>query len=144
GWPGGGDERHAVAGKALSAAPAPPVAPYMSPEQLQGIPVDHRTDIFSFGVILFEMLTGRRPFTGTTLAALSKEILLTPPPPPSALNWDLPADFDGILGRALAKKPDDRYQAAATLAAELRSVTAILDVRSGHAEPTTAVVAHLQ
>jgi serine/threonine protein kinase len=141
-WTAGGHERETVARKALTSAPAPPTAAYMSPEQLQGHPLDQRTDIFSFGVVLFEMLTGRRPFTGTTLAALSKDILLTAAPPPSALNWDLQPDFDAIVAKALAKKPDERYEAAATLAAELRSVAAILDVRSGEAEPASVVVAH--
>ena len=141
-WTAGGTERNALARAAHTAAAAPATAAYMSPEQFQGQPVDHRTDIFSFGVVLFETLTGRRPFTGTTLAAVSKEILLTPPPPASALNWDLQADFDAILARSLAKKPDDRYEAAATLAAELRSVAAMLDVRSGEAEPASVVSIH--
>jgi serine/threonine protein kinase len=136
-WTKGGAERQAAAAAAFTGHSVPAAAAYMSPEQLKGLPVDHRTDIFSFGVVLFEMLTGRRPFAGLTLAALSKEILLSNPPLPSALNWELRPDFDAILGRALAKKPDDRYEAAATLAAELRSVAAILDVRSGEAEPVS-------
>jgi serine/threonine protein kinase len=136
-WTRGGAERQAVAAAAFSGQAVPAAAAYMSPEQLKGLPIDHRTDIFSFGVVLFEILTGRRPFTGLTLAALSKEILLSSPPMPSALNWELRPDFDAILGRALAKKPEDRYDAAAALAAELRSVAAILDVRSGEAEPAS-------
>jgi len=139
-WTTGGAERRAIAAAAFTGQRVPAAAAYMSPEQLQGLPVDHRSDIFSFGVVLFEMLTARRPFTGLTLAALSKEILLSNPPTPSALNWELRPDFDAILGRALAKKPADRYEAAATLAAELRSVAAILDVRSGEAEPASVVV----
>jgi eukaryotic-like serine/threonine-protein kinase len=139
----GGAERDAAAGGRADGPVATTIA-YMSPEQIQGQPVDQRTDIFSFGVVLFEMLTGRRPFMGTTLPALSKEIVHTPAPPPSALNPDLRKDFDAILVRALAKKPEDRYEAAATLAAELRSVAAILDVRSGEAEPTSVVPVRAQ
>ena len=107
------------------------VSAYRSPEQLQDLPIDHRTDIFSFGVVLFEMLTGRRPFNGTS------ETLSSRTPVPGAFNAALRPDFDAILARALARTPADRYQAAATLAAELRSVAAMLDVRSGDAEPAT-------
>jgi eukaryotic-like serine/threonine-protein kinase len=108
------------------------ISAYKSPEQLEHLSLDHRTDIFSFGVVLFEMLTGRRPFNGTG------ETLSSPAPVASAVNPALRPDFDVIVARALAKKPDDRYEAAATLAAELRSVAAMLDVRSGEAEPATA------
>ncbi len=139
-WTNGGAARQAIAQKAHTAAPAPDIAAYLSPEQLQGRPLDYRSDIFSFGVVLFEMLTGRRAFAGLTLAAVSKEILLSTAPPPSALNWDLQTDFDPIVARMLAKKPDERYEAAATAAAELRSVAAMLDVRSGEAEPASVVV----
>jgi eukaryotic-like serine/threonine-protein kinase len=118
-WTGGGDIGRA----------------YKSPEQLQQLPVDYRTDIFSFGVILFEMLTGRRPFSDAT-AILSAPALV-----PSAVKQGLRPDFDPIVTRALAARPDERFEAAATLAAELRSVAAILDVRSGEAEPASVAPA---
>jgi serine/threonine protein kinase len=108
---------------------------YKSPEQLQQRPVDYRTDIFSFGVVLFEMLTGRRPFDDAT-AILSSSARV-----PSAVKAGLRPDFDAIVTRALAASPDQRFEAAATLAAELRSVAAILDVRSGEAEPASAAPA---
>jgi eukaryotic-like serine/threonine-protein kinase len=137
-WTRGGAARAAAAANAQAATEPPRTALYMSPEQLLGEPADRRTDIFSFGVVLFEMLTGRRPFGGATLAALSKDILVAPAPAPSAFNSDLRTDLDGIVARALAKNPHDRYEAA-TLAAELRSVAAMLDVRSGDIQPRDVV-----
>jgi eukaryotic-like serine/threonine-protein kinase len=109
---------------------------YKSPEQLQHLPLDYRADIFSFGVVLFEMLTGRRPFTDARATPASTA------PAPSAVHPGLRSDFDAIVARALAAKPDDRYEAAATLAAELRSIAAMLDVRSGETEPATVAPGH--
>jgi TolB-like protein len=111
---------------------------YMSPEQALGEKVDHRTDIFSLGVVLFEMLTGKLPFTGVTSAALALQIVQAPAPTLSSMNRSLPKELEPILGRALAKSLDQRYESAATLAAELRSVGAILDVRSDAAPPSVA------
>lgn len=113
---------------------------YMSPEQAAGGAVDERTDIFSLGIVIFEMLTGRNPFArpGAGLLAASA-IVRDPVPPPSEINSDLPPELDQILGRALAKEPDARYQSAATMAAELRSLAAILDVRSGDSQPASLV-----
>jgi TolB-like protein len=109
---------------------------YMSPEQASGEPLDERSDIFSLGIVIFEMLTGRNPFmkTGGGLNAVTS-ILRDEAPVPSALNRDVPKEVDSILARALAKKKDDRYATAVTLAAELRALAAILDVRSGASEP---------
>ena len=110
------------------------IVAYLSPEQAIGEPVDHRTDLFSLGVILFEMLTGRLPFedraTGATVARMAQEA----PPAPSSINRDVPRELDAIVRRALARKPDDRYQSAAALAAELRSVAALVDTRGGERE----------
>jgi TolB-like protein len=103
---------------------------YMSPEQALGERVDHRTDIFSLGIVIFEMLTGKLPFTGATSTALALQIVSAPAPVPSAVNPSLPVEFDAIVGRAMAKSIDQRYDAAVSLAAELRSLGAILDVRS--------------
>jgi eukaryotic-like serine/threonine-protein kinase len=94
---------------------------YMSPEQVRGEEVDGRSDIFSLGVVLWEMLTGRRPFSGEspvdTLSAILRE---EPPPDPAVAS--LPPDFERILRRSLEKRPEDRYQSAAELARDLHSV----------------------
>src|SRR5471032_2331099 len=103
---------------------------YMSPEQALGERVDHRTDIFSLGIVIFEMLTGRLPFSGTTSTALALQIVQAAAPVPSTVNASLPAELDPIVAKAMAKSLDQRYDSAVTLAAELRSVGAILDVRS--------------
>jgi TolB-like protein/predicted Ser/Thr protein kinase len=108
---------------------------YMSPEQALGERVDHRTDIFSLGIVLFEMLTGKLPFNGATPTALSLQIVQAPAPRPSAINRDLPAELDEVVLKTLAKSFDQRYESAATLAAELRTVAAILDVRAARVEP---------
>ena len=116
---------------------------YMSPEQALGEQVDHRTDIFSFGVVIFEMLTGRMPFSGSTSTALALQIVQAPAPVPSTLIKSLPTELDAIVSKALAKSLDQRYGSAASLAAELRSVAAILDVRSDVSEASGAAVAAL-
>ncbi len=110
----------------------------MSPEQALGEEVDQRTDIFSLGLVLFEMLTGGSPFGASPPAAMAVQIAQAPVPAPSAVNPSLPRELDAIVAKALAKSLDRRYEAAATLAAELRSIGAILDVRSETAEPVTA------
>jgi hypothetical protein len=100
-----------------------------------GEEADQRTDIFSLGVVLFEMLAGTPPFDGATATAVAVQILQAQPQTPSALDRTLPAELDAIVLKMLAKSLDQRYEAAATAAAELRSVAAILDVRDGVAEP---------
>jgi serine/threonine-protein kinase len=126
----------ALAGPAPSSAAVSVVA-YMSPEQVAGQAIDHRTDLFSLGVVLFEMLTGRPPFSASTPAALAIQIQQRSCPLLSAINRSLPAELDGIASRALATRLEDRYQSAATMAAELRAVAAALDVRSRSREPAT-------
>src|SRR5207253_545602 len=101
--------------------------------------VDHRTDIFSLGIVLFEMLTGRLPFAGATPTAVGMQIIQAPAPAPSAVNKSLPHEIDTVVAKALAKSLDKRYESAATFAAELRAVGAILDVRSSASEPATHV-----
>lgn len=95
---------------------------YMSPEQIAGQQADGRSDIFSLGTVLYEMLTGRPPFSGDNLNAILYQVLNSAPPPPSSHNAGLPAGFDRIVARALEKDPEKRYQDAAQMAADLRQV----------------------
>ncbi len=130
-WTGGGAGRDQAATMvATGAGTTLGTVAYMSPEQALGERVDHRTDIFSLGIVLFEMLTGKQPFSGTTSTALALQIVQAPAPAPSSVNTSLPRELDPIVARALAKSLDQRYESAATLGAELRTVAAILDVRS--------------
>ena len=94
---------------------------YMSPEQIAGQKADGRSDIFSLGALLYEMLTGHPPFSGDNLNAVLYQVLNSVPPLPSSCNPRLPASFDRIVARALAKDPDKRYQTAAEMAADLRN-----------------------
>ncbi|PYR60040.1 MAG: hypothetical protein DMF91_13180 [Acidobacteria bacterium] len=129
-WTAGGAERETAATMlATSAGTTLGTVAYMSPEQAIGEPVDHRTDIFSLGIVLFEMLTGRLPFTGSTPTALALQIVRADAPPPTAVNPSLPRELDAVVAKALAKSFEARYQSAATFGAELRSIGAILDVR---------------
>jgi serine/threonine protein kinase len=82
---------------------------YMSPEQAIGDPVDARSDVFSFGVILYEMLAGQLPFGGTTLSEVLRELHFSDPPPIEALRPDVPAAMRNIATKALAKKPAARF-----------------------------------
>ena len=85
---------------------------YMSPEQIQGNPLDRRSDVFSAGIILYEFLTSRKPFAGAGTWAIAKKILADDPEPPSTLNPDVPRLIDGVVAKALAKKVGERYQNA--------------------------------
>ncbi len=97
---------------------------YMSPEQISGRPVDGRADLFSLGVVLFEMVTGRRPFEGPDLTSLACQILQAPHPPLASLCRGLPRGLELVCARALAKDPADRYRTAAEMAADLRALAA--------------------
>ncbi len=92
---------------------------YIAPELLQGKSVDRRCDIFSVGVVIYELLTGRRPFKGENLTSLIYSIINDNPPPPSSINDNLPLIFDHIVDKALKKNPTDRYQKASDLKAVL-------------------------
>jgi len=94
---------------------------YMSPEQVAGRRVDHRADIFSLGVVLYELAAGEPPFSAPNMAQLMQQISIATPPPPSTVNPAVPAMLDLILARALEKEPDARYQSAAEFAADLRA-----------------------
>ncbi len=92
---------------------------YLSPEQIEARKQDGRSDLFSLGIVLYEMITGIRPFAGNSLGEVCAQILTASPVPPSKLNPRLPAAFDRILARCLAKNPDERYQSGNDLARAL-------------------------
>ena len=94
---------------------------YMSPEQVEGKPIDHRSDIFSLGVVMYEAVTGRRPFLGDSGPALMSAILRDAPPSVCDFRADLPASVGRLIARCLEKSPGERYQGAAELLRELRA-----------------------
>jgi len=100
---------------------------YMSPEQVVGKRAEPRSDLFSLGVILYEMLAGKPPFTGEDINSMMFQILNLTPPPPGSLNPQVPEMLDLIVARALAKSPDERYQDAHALAADLKDCRKRLD-----------------
>ncbi len=91
---------------------------YMSPEQFMGQTVDNRSDIYSAGVVLYQMLTGEKPFTGS-LTSIMHKVMKTIPEPPSALNLRVTGAFDAVVAKAMAKRPDDRYETAKAFAEAL-------------------------
>jgi tRNA A-37 threonylcarbamoyl transferase component Bud32 len=93
---------------------------YMSPEQFMGQTVDGRSDLFSAGVILYQFLTGDKPFTGT-LTTIMHKVLKEDPPAPSELNVQVPRPFDALVSQALSKRPEDRFQNAQAFAAAIDS-----------------------
>jgi serine/threonine-protein kinase len=94
---------------------------YMSPEQIQSQPIDPRSDIFSFGVVLYQMLTGKLPFNSDNVNSLWFKIINEEPPKPSSLNPEITDMLDHIVAKCLAKKPEDRYLNAHELASDLHS-----------------------
>jgi serine/threonine protein kinase/predicted ATPase len=104
---------------------------YMSPEQARGEELDPRSDLFSLGCVLYEAATGVRPFRGTSVQEILREVVSGHPPPPSSLRPELPSGWDSILQRAMAKDRQRRYQSAADL------LTAIEELRNVPAQQTT-------
>ena len=92
---------------------------YMSPEQIRGLPLDGRTDVYSLGVVLFELLVGHHPFPERTLADLARAILERPAPEPAALCPQVPAELSEVVARCLEKRPEDRFGSGRDLVAAL-------------------------
>ena len=115
---------------------------YMSPEQIMGLPVDGRSDLFSAGVILYQFLTGERPFAGSTATTTMQKVLKEDPLAPSTLNVQLPPALDAVVRKALAKRMEDRFQTAQEFADALDTAarattgTAAAKAPSTQTEPT--------
>ncbi|MDT4896344.1 MAG: eukaryotic-like serine/threonine-protein kinase [Acidobacteriota bacterium] len=114
---------------------------YLSPEQARGAPVDARSDIFALGAVLYECLTGRPAFSGATVVEIAAQVMLGDPKPPSEINSKIPPELERITLKALAKKPEMRYQSAAELIADLEAVRDSLK-ELGHAPATQVARAH--
>jgi serine/threonine-protein kinase len=111
---------------------------YMSPEQVVGKVTDQRSDIFSLGIMLYEMLTGRAPFTGENINAIMYQTLNAVPPQPSSLNPAVPEMLNFIVAKALVKEMEDRYQSARELANDLRACRASVRGQAPIAAPVSS------
>ncbi len=116
-------------------------AQYLSPEQARGSQVDQTSDVYSVGVVLYELLTGQVPFTGDTPLEIAMKHLSEIPKPPSELRPDVPHDLDMVVLRALAKDPSERYQSAEEMDADLERILQGLPVGEETASAATAVLA---
>jgi eukaryotic-like serine/threonine-protein kinase len=103
---------------------------YMSPEQARGLKVDHRTDIFSLGVMLYEMIAGRRPFEGATMSDVMAAILTTEPAPLSQHSPDAPPELERIVAKAVRKNREDRYQVVKDLLVDLKDLEQELEMEA--------------
>jgi serine/threonine protein kinase len=112
---------------------------YMSPEQVSGSPVDGRSDLFSLGVVLYELLTSRKPFQGDNLTAISYKIVHEDHTPPADLLPDIPHEFNDVVARAMAKDPWNRYQRGKDLALALYQLKAQLDERKSQEDLGTMI-----
>jgi beta-lactam-binding protein with PASTA domain/predicted Ser/Thr protein kinase len=115
-------------------------AQYLSPEQAKGTPVDARSDIYSAGVVLYELLTGRVPFSGDTAVEIAMRHLSAVPEPPSAIREEVPHELDMVTLRALAKDPEDRYQTAEEMDGELERVSRGLPVSAETEDAATMIL----
>jgi beta-lactam-binding protein with PASTA domain/tRNA A-37 threonylcarbamoyl transferase component Bud32 len=116
-------------------------AQYLSPEQARGAPVTASSDLYSVGIVLYEMLTGKVPFSGDSAIEIAMKHLNELPKPPSKVRPEIPEDLDQVVLRALAKAPEDRYQTAEEFAEDLHRVEAGLPLAPETSEAATALLA---
>ena len=116
-------------------------AQYLSPEQARGAPVDQTSDLYSTGIVLYELLTGSVPFTGETPVEIAMKHLSQAPVPPSAHRPEIPRDLDYVVLRALAKDPADRYHSAEEMDSDLERIARGIGVSAETAEAATTVLA---
>jgi beta-lactam-binding protein with PASTA domain/predicted Ser/Thr protein kinase len=115
-------------------------AQYLSPEQARGAPVDQTSDLYSTGIVLYELLTGTVPFTGETPVEIAMKHLSQVPPPPSSHRPEVPRDLDYVVLRALAKDPADRYHSAEDMDSDLERIGRGIGVSAETAEAATSVL----
>jgi serine/threonine protein kinase len=139
-WTAGGSARSlaALSPGTLTAEEAV-VAAYLSPEQALGGQTDARSDLFTVGVILYEMLTGKPPFDEASPAATVLDIIRAAPPPAASVNHEVPRELDAIISRVLSKEIEKRPESAAALASELRAVTRRMDTGPGTVARTSPI-----
>jgi eukaryotic-like serine/threonine-protein kinase len=115
-------------------------AQYLSPEQARGAPVTAASDLYSVGIVLYEMLTGKVPFTGDSAIEIAMKHLNEAPKPPSKIRPEIPEELDAVVLRALAKNPEDRYQTAEDFSEDLHRVEAGLPLAPETSEAATALL----
>ena len=128
-WTTSGQARAAAASAEGLGTDPHGVAGYLSPEQALGGTIDERSDVFSFGVLLQEMLTGSNPFAGAVPSVTVMNVVRLAPPPPSLVTRSVPADLDALVARTLAKPVEARPSGALALSSDLRRIGAALDAR---------------
>jgi serine/threonine protein kinase len=116
---------------------------YAAPEMVTGAPVDHRADVYALGVLLFQMLVGKLPFSGPTPVSLLMMQAQQPPPPPRSLNPEIPPAVEAVILKALAKKPEERFQTAAEFLAALRAASSAPAAGAGSTQASTLGVSDL-
>jgi serine/threonine-protein kinase len=116
-------------------------AQYLSPEQARGAPVDDRSDLYSVGVLLYELLTGVAPYNGDTPVEIAMKHLSAVPEPPSVKRPEVPPELDSVVLRALAKNPEDRYQSAEEMDADLSAISKGMGISGTTTEAATTVLA---
>src|SRR5205807_10545189 len=115
-------------------------AQYLSPEQARGAPVDQTSDLYSVGVVLYELLTGTVPFSGDTPVEIAMKHLSAAPEPPSAHRAEIPRDLDYVVLRALAKDQSERYQSAEEMDNDLARAARGAHVPPATEEAATAII----